>query len=126
VEQKTFLSNLLKRNPDSVIIGSLGTISYDLEQIPHKHKILVKGAMGCVLGVGLGYALYSKKKVIVVIGDGAFLMRMGSISTIMAYKPKNLKIYILNNGKYISTGGQKINFIIPKLPRIFNLVKFVI
>lgn len=107
--QKTFLSNLLKKNPNAVVVGSLGTICYDLREIEHKHKILVTGAMGCAMGVGLGYALSSKKQVIVIIGDGSYIMKMGSVSTIMAYKPKNLVVYIMNNGTYASTGGQKIN-----------------
>lgn len=108
--QSEFISSLLKRNKNAVIIGSLGTISKDLSKIPHKHKILVKGAMGCVLGIGLGYALNTRKKVIVLIGDGAFLMKAGSIATINRYAPKNLEVIILDNGKYQSCGGQETNF----------------
>lgn len=107
--QRKLISNLLKRNENSVIIGSLGTICYDLDNIEHKKKILVRGAMGCAMGVGLGYALGSpRSKVIVLIGDGSYLMKMGSVSTIMKYKPKNLEIYVLVNGTYASTGGQAI------------------
>lgn len=109
--QRALMLKLLKKNRDAIIIGSLGTISKDLEEIPHKHKILIRGAMGCVMGVGLGYALSSKKKVIVIVGEGSFLMKLGSIATINKYKPKNLKVIILNNGKYASCGGQKNNFI---------------
>jgi len=108
--QKEYLLRLSRKNKNAIIVGSLGTISKDLEQIKHKNKILVKGAMGCVMGVGLGIALNTRKKVIVVIGDGAFLMKMGSISTILKYKPKNLKIIIINNGCYASCGGQPTNF----------------
>ena len=89
--QKEFLGSLSK---NAVIIGSLGTISYDLKDLPFKNKVLVKGGMGCVMGIGLGYALNTRKKVIVVIGDGSFLMKMGSMATILKYLPKNLKIYI--------------------------------
>ena len=63
---------LLQKNKNAIIIGSLGTISNDLENIPHPNKILIRGAMGCSIGVGLGYALASKKKVIVIIGEGSF------------------------------------------------------
>lgn len=106
--QAKFLSDLLKRNKDAVIIGSLGTISNDLPD--DKRVIKVKGAMGCVLGIGMGYALGTKKKVIVVIGDGSLLMKMGSLATIGRHRPKNLKIIVLNNDCYASTGGQEINF----------------
>lgn len=108
--QKRFLSSLLKRNKNAVIIGSLGTISKDLDKIPHKHKILVRGAMGMAIGAGLGYALNTRKKVIVIIGDGAFLMKAGSIATIRRYSPKNLKVIIIDNGCYQSCGGQPTNF----------------
>jgi phosphonopyruvate decarboxylase len=115
--QKEFLSNLLRRNPNAVICASLGTISYDLAEIPHRNKILIKGNMGGIMGVALGYALSNKKQILCIVGDGSFLMKMGSVSTIMAYKPKNLKVYIMVNGKYASTGGQKINKIIPLPPK---------
>lgn len=108
--QKEYLSKLLKQNKNAIIIGSLGTISRDLSEIEHNNKILIRGAMGCVMGVGLGIALNTKKKVIVIIGDGAFLMKAGSISTINRYAPKNFEMIIMNNGKYESCGGQSTNF----------------
>lgn len=118
--QKELLLNLLKRNPNAVIIASLGTISYDIKEIIFRPSfntkgkkgkvIFVPGAMGCVMGIGLGYALSSKKKVIVVVGDGSYLMKLGSMITISSYNPKNLHVYVLKNGVYASTGGQKINW----------------
>lgn len=110
MNQKEFITNLLKKNPNAVIVGSLGTITYDLKDIPHNSKILVKGAMGSAVGVGLGFALNTKKDVIIIIGDGAFLMKMGYISTVLRYAPKNLKIYIMNNGHFKSCGCQETNF----------------
>lgn len=111
MNQIQFLTNLCENNKDSVIIGSIGTISYDLNTIDHPKKILVKGAMGSALGIGLGYALGNpKEKVIVVIGDGSFLMKMGTSSTIYKYNPKNLRVFIINNGKYASCGCQTTNF----------------
>jgi thiamine pyrophosphate-dependent acetolactate synthase large subunit-like protein len=98
----------LKNNKKAIIIGSLGTISKDLPD--EKRVIKVKGNMGGVLGVGLGYALGIKKKVIVLIGDGSYLMKLGSMATILAHKPKNLEIIVLDNGQYASTGGHKTNF----------------
>lgn len=109
--QKTFLLNLCEKNKDAIIIGSLGTISYDLTDIPHENKILVRGAMGSVMGIGLGYALAKPdKQVIVVVGDGSFIMKMGIISTIRYYNPRNLRIIIINNRKYASTGSQSTTF----------------
>ena len=101
---------MCQKNPDAIIVGSLGSISKDLEDILHGGKVLVKGAMGCAMGIGLGIALNSNRKVIVVIGDGSFLMKAGSVATINRYAPKNLEIIILDNGKYASCGGQKTSF----------------
>jgi len=99
--QKEFLSKLSA----DIIVGSLGSISNDLPDT----AIKVKGAMGCAVAVGLGIALNTKKKVVVVIGEGALLMKLGSLSTVAKYRPKNLEIIIINNGVYASTGGQKNN-----------------
>lgn len=71
---------------------------------------LIRGAMGCALGIGLGYALNSRKRVIVLVGDGSFMMKYGSMVTAMKYHPKNLKVYIFNNRSYQSTGGQDTTF----------------
>lgn len=108
--QKNYLLKLLKRNPKAIIVGSLGSISKDLKDIPHNNKVLIKGAMGCAIGVGLGIALNTDKNVIVVIGEGSLLMKLGSLSTVRRYKPKNLKIIVLQNNSYASCGGQENNF----------------
>lgn len=127
MNQREFLTSLLEKNPNAVIVGSLGTISYDLKDIPHNSKILVKGAMGSAIGVGLGFALNTKKDVIVVIGDGAFLMKMGCISTVLRYAPKNFKVYIMNNGKFKSCGFQETNFSFVKdlIPAPFEIVDVI-
>lgn len=70
------------------------------------------------MGVGLGIALNTKKQVYVLIGDGAFVMKMGFMATFRKYAPKNLHIIVLNNGKHASCGGQEtaFNFIKHKVP----------
>lgn len=105
--QKELILKLYQNNKDAIFIGSLGTISKDLDGT---NAIRVKGAMGVVMGIGLGYALNTKKKVIVIVGEGSFLMHAGSISTILRYKLPNLRVIIIDNGCYKSCGGQKNNF----------------
>ena len=82
--QKQFLLKLLKENKKTIIIGSLGTISKDLLELDNKQNCIIpiKGAMGCSLGFALGYAMNTKHKVILLIGEGSLLMKAGSISTI--------------------------------------------
>ena len=48
-----------------------------------------------------------KKKVVVLDGDGALLMRMGSMATTGFYSPGNLVHVLLDNGVHESTGGQE-------------------
>jgi phosphonopyruvate decarboxylase len=62
--------------------------------------------MGCASGMGLGVALNSKRKVVVVDGDGAALMKLGTLATVGAYAPGNLVHLLLDNGVHDSTGGQ--------------------
>jgi phosphonopyruvate decarboxylase len=65
------------------------------------------GSMGCASSLGLGLAISKpNKKVIVVDGDGALLMRLGALTTIGYQSPKNLVHLLLDNEMHQSTGGQ--------------------
>ncbi len=46
------------------------------------------------------------KKVIVIDGDGAALMSLGSLAVSKYHKLDNLKHYVIDNGTYASTGDQ--------------------
>ena len=67
------------------------------------------GSMGCASAIALGVALNSKKKIIVLDGDGSLLMKMGNMSTIGANQPKNLIHILLDNNVHDSTGQQLTN-----------------
>ena len=67
------------------------------------------GSMGCANAIALGVALNSKKKIIILDGDGALLMKMGNMSTIGANQPKNLIHILLDNNVHDSTGQQLTN-----------------
>jgi phosphonopyruvate decarboxylase len=56
--------------------------------------------------MGLGVALNVRTPVVVLDGDGAALMKMGTLATVGAYAPPNLIHVVLDNGTYDSTGGQ--------------------
>lgn len=102
------LERLLAEIPDTAAIiattGKCGRELFTLADRPrHFYQV---GSMGCAAASGLGVALNVRRPVVVLDGDGAILMKMGSLATIGAYAPRNLIHIILDNGAYDSTGGQ--------------------
>lgn len=103
-----------------IVVSSNGNISREAYHLLPKPQVYLRGSMGLPVAVGLGLALANPtKKVIVITGDGNFLMGLGSSTTAAFYKPNNLKILILDNGKYYTTGGQKT------VSSIINYSKFL-
>ena len=100
------LKNYISEN--DIIVSSNGNISREAYNLLPKPQVYLRGSMGLPIAVGLGIALANpNKKIIVITGDGNFLMGLGSSTTAAFYKPKNLKILILDNLQYYTTGGQK-------------------
>jgi thiamine pyrophosphate-dependent acetolactate synthase large subunit-like protein len=64
--------------------------------------------MGGAIPLGLGLAMAQPRRhVLVVSGDGALLMSLGSLVTVVGTGVSNLTIVVLNNRLYEVTGGQK-------------------
>ena len=63
--------------------------------------------MGGASGMALGVAMTRpQRRVVVLDGDGAALMKLGALATIGAQRPANLLHVLLDNGVHDSTGGQ--------------------
>ena len=100
------LKNLISEN--DVIVSSNGNISREAYHILPKPQVYLRGSMGLPVSVGLGLALANPdKRIIVITGDGNFLMGLGSVITTAFYQLDNLKVLILDNLKYLTTGGQQ-------------------
>ena len=85
--------------------GYTGRALYALGDRPN--QLYSVGAMGCVSSLGLGLAKAQPwRRVVVLDGDGAVFMRMGSLATIGSQRPSNLIHLLLDNGVHDSTGGQ--------------------
>ena len=85
--------------------GFTGRELYALEDRPN--QIYMVGSMGCASTFGLGLAwAQPKKRVVVLDGDGAALMRMGGLATIGYERPSNFVHILLDNEAHDSTGGQ--------------------
>jgi len=80
--------------------------AYQVKDRPRNFYLM--SAMGAELALGMGLA-YTRKdlKVIVISGDGSALMGYGTIMLLKNICLHNLQYYILDNGCYASTGGQK-------------------
>ncbi len=93
---------------DTILIASTGFNGRELYAIADRpNQLYMVGSMGCAASLGLGLSLVRPdKKVIVVDGDGAVLMRMGNMATVGAYGGGNFYHLLLDNHVHESTGGQ--------------------
>jgi len=94
---------------NDVLLGATGFSGRELYQsTDFKGKFYMMGSMGCLASIGLAIAKENPTRNIYVLdGDGALLMKMGTLSTIGFHKPDNFIHICFNNNKYESTGGQK-------------------
>jgi phosphonopyruvate decarboxylase len=94
--------------PDDVVIATTGYSGRELYALGDRAcQLYMVGSMGCAASFGLGLALARPDKRIVVIdGDGAALMRLGAFTTLGTERPRNLLHVLLDNGIHESTGGQ--------------------
>lgn len=93
---------------DEIIISSCGMISREVYLIKDRPlNFYVMGSMGATLGIGIGLALNINKMVTVIAGDGEILMSLGTLVLMNKLNLPNLKLIILDNNSYQSTGGQK-------------------
>jgi phosphonopyruvate decarboxylase len=94
--------------PRDVVVSTTGYTSRELYACEDRpNQLYVVGSMGCASSVALGLALAQpERRVIVLDGDGAMLMRMGALATIGFERPPNLVHVLLDNEAHESTGGQ--------------------
>ncbi len=100
------LKELLTEN--TIVVSSNGNISREVYHLLPRPQLYLRGSMGLPIAVGLGLALAQpEKEVLVITGDGNFLMGLSSMVTLTMYRPKNMKVLVLDNESYETTGGQK-------------------
>ncbi|MCB0106976.1 MAG: hypothetical protein KDE53_13740, partial [Caldilineaceae bacterium] len=94
LNRRSALRTLLQDRGDLIVISGLGAPSYDLAACGDEPlDFPLWGAMGGAAMIGFGLALAQPDRtVLVVTGDGEMLMGMGSLATIAAHQPPNLRI----------------------------------
>ncbi|MGW2332192.1 thiamine pyrophosphate-dependent enzyme [Streptomyces sp. NPDC001700] len=103
------LGALLEDTDDRLVVTGLGSAANDLAHLTghHPRVFLLDGAMGAATSVGLGLALARpEREAVVVTGDGELLMNVGTLATIAMQNPRNLRIIVVDNGRYGLTGNQ--------------------
>ena len=94
-----------KRDAVVATTGFTGRALYALDD--RKSQLYMVGSMGCAGPFGLGLAFAQRdRRVIVLDGDGALLMRMGALATLGYERPNNLLHIAIDNEVHDSTGGQ--------------------
>ncbi len=94
---------------DEAIIATTGKTGRELFTLSDRpNHLYVVGGMGTASAIGFGIAhALPRQSVVVLDGDGAALMKMGSLATIGFYQPENFLHIILDNEAHDSTGGQQ-------------------
>ena len=97
-------------NNNSIVITTTGMITREYYNCKNKPRtnFYMAGSMGCASAVGLGVAIEARKnkKVVIIDGDGAILMKMGNMATVGNVAPKNLLHIVIDNECHESTGAQ--------------------
>lgn len=94
---------------DELLVTTTGYLS---RQAHHERDrpgtFYMQGSMGHAVSIGLGLATARPdRRVVVLDGDGAFLMHLGAGSAVGHLGPGNLAHVVVDNGSYESTGGQR-------------------
>ena len=94
---------------NEAILGTTGKTGRELFTIADRpNHLYVVGGMGTASGIGFGVAqALPRQPVVVLDGDGAALMKLGSLATIGYYQPQNLLHILIDNESHDSTGGQR-------------------
>lgn len=96
----------------SVFVSTTGKASRELFEIrerkgqPHGSDFLTVGSMGHASSIALELASeMPERRVILIDGDGACVMHMGSLLVAAEIAPDNLVHFVINNGVHDSVGG---------------------
>lgn len=98
---------LASPHTDGLVVATTGKCGRELFTLSDRPQHFYQvGSMGGASGMALGLSLSTTAPVFVLDGDGAALMKLGTLSTIGANASSNLVHIVFDNGVYDSTGGQ--------------------
>lgn len=109
LDRREVVKTLLNERNDLIVVAGLGSAAYDIAASGDEPlDFPLWGAMGGAAMVGLGLAMAQPdRNVLVITGDGEILMGLGSLATVAAQQPPNLRIVVLDNEHFGETGRQR-------------------
>lgn len=103
------VESLMKHVAPAAVVATTGYTARELfARCDAPTNFYMQGSMGhgAAFGLGTAQSLEDTERVLVLDGDGAALMHLGTMSTVGAAAPANLTHVVLDNGSYDSTGAQ--------------------
>ncbi len=108
LHRREVVAAILAGRGDGLVVTGLGSPCWDVTAAgDHPLTFPLWGSMGASVPIGLGLALARpERRVLVITGDGEFLMGLGSLATVAAKRPANLTVVVCDNERYGETGMQ--------------------
>lgn len=105
--------------PHDPVVSTTGYMSRALAGAgPRDHHFYMQGSMGFAAAIALGVARERPGRVVVLDGDGALLMRLGTLATVGYAAAEGFVHVVGDNGCYASTGGQPTAAANTSFPRV--------
>jgi thiamine pyrophosphate-dependent acetolactate synthase large subunit-like protein len=102
------LQLLAERMTNQLVVTSQSGQRIEWSHLSKHEGNLLVGMMGCAIGVATGLALaLPHRKVIALDSDGSVLLSLFNLATLGNLRPKNLVIYVFDNGVY---SGSRISY----------------
>ena len=109
LQRRAVVRELLRDRGDLLVVAGLGATAWDVASVGDDPRDFpLWGAMGGAAMIGLGLALAQPTRTVLVLtGDGEMLMGLGSLATLAAQRPPNLRVVVIDNEHYGETGKQR-------------------
>jgi len=102
------LQMLASKMSNQLVVTSQSGQRIEWSHLSRHEGNLLLGMMGCAIGVATGLALaLPHRKVIAIDSDGSVLLSLFNLATLGNLQPKNLLIYVFDNGVY---SGSRISY----------------
>ena len=101
------MGHIMEAVTEELLICNIGHPAQELFSFADRpENFYMLGSMGLASSIGLGLAMSQEKTVVVIDGDGAVAMNLGTLATIGKVRPANYVLIIIDNEAYGSTGFQ--------------------